>query len=108
MAQQRRGGFKQVISRGQTGDISFVIKFRPSKDEPLITYELSIGLNEKSLPIVNTEILRYRRGSGDVPWKVLEFHKEKALRQRESLMNMPMLKKLTVPKEHLIPLISLL
>jgi predicted ATPase len=77
MALQRRGGFKQVISRGQTGDISFVIKFRPSKDEPLITYELSIGLNEKSLPIVNTEILRYRRGSGGAPWKVLEFHKGK-------------------------------
>jgi predicted ATPase len=74
MALQRRGGFKQVISRGQTGDISFVIKFRPSKREPLITYELSIGLNEKSLPVVKTEILRYRRGSGGKAWKVLEFH----------------------------------
>lgn len=44
----RRGGYREVISRGHDGeDISFIIKFRPSADEPLITYELSIGLDEK-------------------------------------------------------------
>ncbi|MDR0889702.1 MAG: AAA family ATPase [Oscillospiraceae bacterium] len=77
MAFQRRGGFKQVISRSQDGDISFVIKFRPNKDEPLITYELSIGLNDKSLPVVKTEILKFRRGSKGQPWRVLEFHEGK-------------------------------
>jgi predicted ATPase len=55
-ALQRRGGFKEVISRGQEGEISFVIKFRPDKDEPLITYELSIGLNEKGAPVAKTGI----------------------------------------------------
>jgi predicted ATPase len=74
MAFGLRGGFKQVISRGQDGDISFVIKFRPNKDEPLLTYELSIGLNDKSLPVVKTEILKFRRGSKGKPWRVLEFH----------------------------------
>jgi predicted ATPase len=77
MAFQRRGGFKQVISRGQEGDISFLIKFRPNKDEPLITYELSIGLNDKSLPIVKTEILKLQRSSKEKPRCVLEFHEGK-------------------------------
>jgi len=74
IALQVRGGFKEVISRGQDGEISFVIKFRPSKDEPLITYELSIGLNDKNLPVVKKEILKFRRGSKGQPWRVLEFH----------------------------------
>lgn len=58
----KRGGFKEVLSRDQSGDISFVIKFRPSKDEPLITYELSIGLDEQNKAVVKKEILRFRRG----------------------------------------------
>lgn len=71
----KRGGFKEVISRGQDwkrGTIEFEIKFRPSEDEPLITYELEIGL-EKGRPIVKREVLRLRRGQKGAPWKVLEF-----------------------------------
>jgi predicted ATPase len=71
---QRRGGFKEVISRGQKGEISFVIKFRPNRNEPLITYELSLGANEKNVPVVKSEILKFRRGSKGQPWRVLEFH----------------------------------
>ena len=52
----KRGGFKEVLSRDQSGDISFVIKFRPSKDEPLITYELSISLDEQNKAVVKKEI----------------------------------------------------
>ncbi len=48
----KRGGFNEVISRGQTGDIEFEIKFRPSEDEPLITYYLAIGLLEKHKPAI--------------------------------------------------------
>lgn len=69
----KRGGFKEVLSRDQEGDISFIIKFRPSKDEPLITYELSIGLDEMKKAVVKKEILRFRRGQKGAPWKVLEF-----------------------------------
>jgi predicted ATPase len=65
------------MSRGQGGEISFVIQFRPNKDETLMTYELSIGLNEKNLPVVKTEILKFRRGSKGSPWRVLEFHEGK-------------------------------
>lgn len=69
----KRGGFREVLSRDQEGDISFIIKFRPSKDEPLITYELSIGLDEMKKAVVKKEILRFRRGQKGAPWKVLEF-----------------------------------
>ena len=61
----RRGGFKEVISRDQTGDIEFEIKFRndpiDGKRQPLITYSLSIGLEDKQ-PIITKEVLSYRRG----------------------------------------------
>ena len=75
----KRGGFKEVLSRDQSGDISFVIKFRPSKDEPLITYELSIGVDEQNKAVVKKEILRFRRGQKGAPWKVLEFYSGEGL-----------------------------
>lgn len=69
----KRGGFKEVVSREQRGDIEFVIKFRPAEDEPLITYEVAIGLDEKNKAVVKKEILRFRRGQKGSPWKVLDF-----------------------------------
>lgn len=69
----KRGGFREVVSREQSGDIQFVIKFRPSEDEPLITYEISIGVDEKNKAVVKKEILRFRRGQKGSPWKVLYF-----------------------------------
>lgn len=69
----KRGGFREVISRDQTGDIEFTIKFRPALDEPLITYEVSIGLDELGKAVVKKETLRFRRGQKGSPWKVLDF-----------------------------------
>lgn len=69
----KRGGFKEVVSREQKGDIDFMIKFRPSENEPLITYELSIGLDKTGKAVVKKEILRFRRGQTGSPWKVLDF-----------------------------------
>lgn len=68
-----RGGFNEVISRDQTDDMQFTVKFRPSPDEPVITYELTIGLNEKSAPVVKKEVMRFRRGQHGAPWKILDF-----------------------------------
>lgn len=73
-----RGGFKEVISREKHGDIEFEIKFRnetsDGKKQPLITYELAIGLAEGSnQPIVKREILSYRRGQKGKPFRFLEF-----------------------------------
>ena len=69
----RRGGFYEVISRNQEGTIDFEIKFRAKETEPLITYQLSIGLDERKFPVVSSEILKFRRGSKGQPWKVLDF-----------------------------------
>ncbi len=69
----KRGGFNEVISRGQEGDIEFEIKFRPSEDEPIITYQLSICLLENKKPAIKKEVMRFRRGQTGAPWKVLEF-----------------------------------
>lgn len=73
IAIQKRGGFSEVRSRDQEGDIYFKIQFRPNPDEPLITYEISIGLDEDKKVIVRSEILRMRRGQSGKPWKILDF-----------------------------------
>lgn len=67
-----RGGFNEVISRGSTGPIAFELKFREGIEEPLATYNLSIGLHEGS-PAVVKEQLKYRRGQRGKPWKFLDF-----------------------------------
>lgn len=70
----KRGGFNEVISRNQTGDIEFEIKFRPSEDEPIITYQLAICLMDNKKPAIKKEVMRFRRGQTGAPWKVLEFN----------------------------------
>lgn len=73
-ALSKRGGYKEVVSREHDGeDISFEIKFRPADDEPLITYEISICLDERNRAVVKKEVLRFRRGQKGSPWKVLDF-----------------------------------
>jgi len=72
----KRGGFKEVISRDQSGDIEFEIKFRNEEKKqksPLITYQLKIG-EKKNQPLVIKEVLSYRRGQKGRPWKFLDFH----------------------------------
>lgn len=68
-----RGGFSEVISREQTGNIEFIVQFRQTADDPLITYELSIGLDPKKQPIIQKEIMKFRRGQKGAPWVVLNF-----------------------------------
>lgn len=65
-------GFQEVRSRGATGNIEIELKFRESEQSPLITYFLEIAeINGR--PIVEREILRYRRGSSGRPWNFLDF-----------------------------------
>jgi predicted ATPase len=68
-----RGGFSEVISREQRGDIEFVIQFRQAAHDPLITYELAIRLDKNKQPIISKEIMRFRRGQSGAPWVVLNF-----------------------------------
>jgi len=66
----KRGGFKEVVSRGTDGPISIELKFRESAG-PLVTYQLEIALQET--PVVSRELLMYRRGQKGRPWRFLDF-----------------------------------
>ena len=69
----KRGGYKEVISRNEKGPIEIEIKLRLEPEEPLVTYELHIGLNERGLPIVTRELLKYRVGQKGAPRYLLDF-----------------------------------
>ncbi len=73
MALERRGGFQEVRSRDQDGDIQFILKFRTDGKSPLISYELRLGADENGVPVVKHERLGFRRGSKGQPWAVLDF-----------------------------------
>jgi predicted ATPase len=65
-------GFEEVRSRNSKGNIEIELKFREKSTGPIITYYLSIGF-EDSKPIVESEILKYRRGMRGQPWQFLKF-----------------------------------
>ena len=74
-ALQIRGGFQEVITRGhENEDIEFEIKFKIKilEKERTVTYILVIS-QDKFLPIIKKEILRYRRGNRGKPFHFLEF-----------------------------------
>lgn len=71
-ALSRRGGLKEVITRGTNGPIEIELKFRTTDDGPLVTYHLVIGLKD-NFPVVKKEILKYRRGQRGRPWHFLDF-----------------------------------
>ncbi len=97
----KRGGFREVVSREQKGDIKFVIKFRPAIDEPLITYEISIGLDEQKRAVVKKEVLRFRRGQSGSPWKVLDFAMGEGIAAEGKLSNYKDVKLATRKKQKL-------
>lgn len=68
----RRGGYKEVVSRGTDGPILIELKFRAEGNGPLITYHLKIGLRNNQ-PVVEREFLKYRRGKTGLPWHFLDF-----------------------------------
>lgn len=63
-----RGGFKEVILREQTGDIEFVIKFRPAEDESLIPNEISIGMDSQNRAVVKKTKWFAMEGIGFCQW----------------------------------------
>ena len=69
----RRGGFRELVSRDSTGPIELNIKFRESGG-PLVTYQLAIN-EERRRVVVESEVLRYRRGQRGQPWRFVDFHK---------------------------------
>lgn len=78
-ALNKRGGYKEVCSRGTNGPIAFEIKFRNTEAvglSPLITYELEVGIEPgTNNPVILKEQLRYRRGEHGAPYRFLDFSK---------------------------------
>ena len=67
----RRGGFRELVSRGETGRIGITVKFRESGGR-LATYQLEIG-EDAGRPVVVREILKFRRGQYGQPWHFVDF-----------------------------------
>ena len=65
-------GFQEVKSRDSKGPIEIELKFREKEEGPLITYTLAVN-DKNGSPVVEREILKYRRGSKGQPWKFLDF-----------------------------------
>ena len=75
-ALSKRGGFKEVITRGQLGPIEIELQFRLEIAETnrLVTYKLAIG-EDKGKAIVEREVLSYKRGAYGSPYRFLDFSK---------------------------------
>lgn len=67
----RRGGMRELKSRGQEGAIRFEIKFRESGGR-LATYELHIDEIDNRV-VVAREVLKFRRGNRGKPWHFVDF-----------------------------------
>ncbi|MBI3205297.1 MAG: AAA family ATPase [Myxococcales bacterium] len=70
-------GFQEVQSRGAQGPIEIELKIRADIGGPkqkLITYSLTIS-EDAGRPVVEREVLKYRRGSGGQPWHFLDFQR---------------------------------
>lgn len=68
-------GIQEVRSRGCDGPIEIELKIRADLGRPqpsLITYSVMLG-EEKGRPVVEREVLKYRRGSGGQPWHFIDF-----------------------------------
>lgn len=68
-------GIQEVRSRGSQGAIEIELKIRADLGRPqpsLITYSLKLD-EEEGRPVVEREVLKYRRGSGGQPWHFIDF-----------------------------------
>lgn len=68
-------GFQEVRSRGCIGPIEIELKIRADLGRSklsLITYSLTIN-EVAGRPVVEREVLKYRRGSGGQPWHFIDF-----------------------------------
>lgn len=70
----RRGGYKEVLTRGKKGPIEIELQFRLNiaQVNRLVTYKLEIT-EEGGKPIILREILRYKRGKFGSPFHFLDF-----------------------------------
>ena len=67
----RRGGFRELVSRGSDGPIGITVKYRESGGR-LATYQIEVA-SDRGRPVVEREILKFRRGSHGRPWHFVDF-----------------------------------
>ena len=68
----RRGGFRELVSRGEQGPVGVTVKFR-ERGGRLATYILDVT-TDGGRGVVDREVLRYRRGRGSGrPWNFVDF-----------------------------------
>ncbi|WP_448100542.1 AAA family ATPase [Luteibacter jiangsuensis] len=75
-ALSKRGGFKEVASRGFADEpIELTLQFRMeiTGRERLVTYLLEIVPGRDGKPVVEREVLRYKRGPYGAPFRFLDF-----------------------------------
>ena len=75
VAVNKRGGFKELISRGEPGPIGFTVRFRESGGR-IATYQLDVA-QDGGRPVVEREILKFRRGQRGQPWHFVNFSRGK-------------------------------
>jgi predicted ATPase len=98
-AVSKRGGYKELVSRGSDGPISILLKFRETGGR-LATYELSIT-SKDGLAIVDHEVLKFRRGQHGQPWHFVDFSRGKGTAiTNEAMYGKPGAKK--ERKEHVL------
>lgn len=68
----RRGGYRELVSRGQEGPIRIAVKFRESGGR-LATYRLEVSVRNGGRVVVDREVLSYRRGQYGRPWHFVDF-----------------------------------
>ena len=70
----KRGGLKELRTRGCDGPIEFELKYREEPKSPIITYHLSIDEGIKGL-FVDTELMKWRPSSRGKHIRFLDFHR---------------------------------
>ena len=71
-AWEKRGRFRELHSRDTEGPVEIEVKYRETRNTPLITYHLTIDENLQG-PYVAEEWLRWKRGSYGRPFDFLRF-----------------------------------
>ena len=77
---QSRGGFRELVSRGHEREsIKIEIQFRTviNRANRLVSYLIEIAQDEKGRPVIEREILRYKRGPQGKPFHFLDFMRGK-------------------------------
>ncbi len=70
----RRGGMRELRSRGAQGPITIEVQYQERPSEPLITYHLEIDEQDR-LPLVASEWLSWRRGQRGRPFRFLQYER---------------------------------